>query len=218
MEYHASKRPIASRPGIQQRWQKYKRTNHRASQTIFATISVKKTTKSSQCEDSSMWKNLSVNKLDGNKLHLKESLCVHPFTLFRQDTRTFDLFCASQEVREAILGVHKHFHHEVGWRQRHGARFLVPGYSWKKMECFLTRYPSGGITTKKNHAKHKSNELKRFSNDTEETLTRCQSSGPFKMNQNLRARNSDRELRLLLNPSDTSESQRPMAMEGSRTL
>ena len=38
----------------------------------------------------------------------------------------------SQEVREAILGVHKHFHHEVGWRQRHGARFLVPGYGWKK--------------------------------------------------------------------------------------
>ena len=54
----------------------------------------------------------------------------------------------------------------------------------KKMECFLTRYPSGGITTKKNHAKHNSNELKRFSNDAEETLTRCQSSGPFKMNQN----------------------------------
>jgi hypothetical protein len=73
-----------------------------------------------------------VNKLDGNKSHLKESLCVHPFTLFRQDTHTFDLlFCASQEVRDAILGVHTHLHHEVGWRQRHGARCLAPIYGKK---------------------------------------------------------------------------------------
>ena len=64
---------------------------------------------------------------------------MHPFTLFRQDTHTFDLlFCASQEVREAILGVQMHFHHEVGWRQRHGARFLVPSYGQKNvLHCIV---------------------------------------------------------------------------------
>ena len=48
------------------------------------------------------------------------------------------MFCASQEVREAILGVA--FSPPKGWRQRHGARFLVPGYGQKNALYYIILY------------------------------------------------------------------------------
>ena len=49
------------------------------------------------------------------------------------------MFCASQEVREAILGV-AFSPPKKGWRQRHGARFLVPGYGQKNALYYIILY------------------------------------------------------------------------------
>ena len=108
--------------------------------------------------------------------------------------RSFNLVIfSSQEIHSQLSGS------QPGWpttRFANAMKNLAKHLLADRMP-FLTRYQSRGVAIKKNHAKHNSNELKPRSNDAEETLTRCQSSGPFKEKQNLRDRNSDRELLLL---------------------
>lgn len=84
--------------------------------------------KTTQCERTLMW----TNSMGTNRTWRSRCACTHsPFSEKTGILLIFS-FVPVKKWKTPFWGVRKHFHHEVGWRQGHGARCLAPIYD-KKM-------------------------------------------------------------------------------------